>query len=82
MWPQASASITWLGTTTRLRSRLGVTSYGQPHPCLLCPHKIVDSIVTEVQHQLPHQCHQGAIDLEVPGIHTMADGPAESLGAI
>ena len=58
----------------------GNKSYGQPHPCLLHPCWIIDSRVTKVQHQLPHQCNQGPIDLEVPGIHAMANGPTENLG--
>ena len=29
--------------------------------------------MTEIQCQLPHQCHQGLVDLGAPGIHTMAD---------
>ena len=51
----------------------GNKSYGQPHPHHLCPHWIMGLRVTEVWHQLLHQCHQGLIDLEVPGIQTMAD---------
>ena len=45
-------------------------------------HQIMGSRVTEVQHQLPHQCHQGPTDLEVPGIHTVADSTAGNLEAI
>ena len=40
------------------------------------------SRVTEVQHQLPHHCHQGPIGQEVLGIQTVADGAAEILEAI
>ena len=57
-------------------------SYGQPHPCHLHPCQIVDLKVTEVQCQLPHQCHQGPKDLEVPGIHAMANGPTGNPEAI
>ena len=51
--------------------------------CPLCLHLhwIMVSRVTEVQYQLPHQCHQGLIDLEALGIHTMAD-VARSLEAL
>ena len=35
--------------------------------------QITGSRVTEVQYQLPHQCHHGPIDLGAPGICTMAD---------
>ena len=48
----------------------GNRSYGPPHPHHLYPLQIVGLRVTEVQHQHPHQCHQGLIDLEVPGIQT------------
>ena len=46
-------------------------TYGLHHPHHL--HKIVGLRVTEVQYQLPHQCHQGLIDLEALGILAMAD---------
>ena len=49
---------------------------------LLCPHQMAGLRVTKVRGQLPHQCHQGLIDLEVPAIHTMAGDAAGSLGAI
>ena len=32
------------------------------------PHQIIGLSMTKVQCQLPHQCHLGPIDLEVPGI--------------
>ena len=59
--------------TKRPRLRLGAKGelWAAP-PHHLCPCQIVGLRVTEVQHQLPHQCHQGLIDLEVPGIHTTA----------
>ena len=60
----------------------GNENYGLPHPHHLCPHWIVGSRVTKVQCQLPHQCHQGPIDLEVPGIQTAADDAAGSPEAI
>ena len=50
-------------------------SYGQPHLSCLCSCQIMDSKVTEVQHQLPHQWHQCLKDWEVLGIHIMADAP-------
>ena len=46
----------------------GDETYGLLHPHHFCPHQIVGLRVTEVQCQLPHQCHQGLIDLEDPGI--------------
>ena len=60
----------------------GKGSFGLPHPHQLCPHQIMDLRVTEVQHQLPHQCHQGLTDLEVPGIQIMADDATGSLEAM
>ena len=51
----------------------GDENYWQTHLCCLRPHKIMGLRVIEVWHQLPHHCHQGLIDLEVPGIHTEAD---------
>ena len=41
----------------------------QPHH----PHWIMGLRVTEVQCQLPYQCHQGLIDLWAPGICIVAD---------
>ena len=82
MWPLTSAPRMRPGAIVRLRLRLGEKRYGQPHSHQLHPCQIVDSKVTKVQHQLPHQCHQGLRDWEVPGIHTMADGPAENPKAI
>ena len=38
--------------------------------------------VTKVQCQLPHQYHQGLIDLEVPGIQTVANDAAGSPEAV
>ena len=60
----------------------GNESYGQPNPHHLCPHQIMGSRVTEVWYQLLCWCHQGLIDLEVPGICTMANDTAGSLEAI
>ena len=60
----------------------GNVNYGWPHPSCLHFHQIVDSKVTKVQHQLPHQCHQMPERLGVLGIHTMADSPAGNLEAI
>ena len=48
------------------------------HLCHLFPCQIVVLRVIKVQHQLLDQCHQGAIDLEVPGIHTEANDAAVS----
>ena len=59
----------------------GDENYGQTHPCCLCCHQIVGFRVIEVQHQLLHQCHQGLIDLEVPGVHTEANDTTGSLEA-
>ena len=59
----------------------GNESYGQPHLSHLPPCQIVDSKVTKVQHQLPHQCHQGLKDLEVLDIHAMANSLTGSLEA-
>ena len=53
----------------------GNKSFGWPHPSDLHSHQIADSNVTEVQHQLPYQCHQCLRDQEVLGIHTMTNGP-------
>ena len=44
--------------------------------------QIMDLKVTEVQHQLPHQCHQGLIDLEILSICAIANGPTGNLEAI
>ena len=52
---------------------------GPPHH--LHPHQIIGLRVIEVQCQLLHQCHQGPIDLQVPGIHAAANGTAGSLEA-
>ena len=60
----------------------GNESYGQHHPYCLCPCQIAVLKVTEVQNQPPLQCLQGLRDQEVPGIHTMADGPTGNLEAI
>ena len=60
----------------------GNKSYGQTHPNTIHPHQIMDLKVTEVQHQPPHWCLQGQRDQEVPGIHTMANGPTGNLEAI
>ena len=60
----------------------GNENYWQTHPCCLCPHQIMSLRVTKVQGQLLHQCHQGLIDLEVPGIHTTANEAAGSPEAI
>ena len=60
----------------------GNENYGLPHPDHLYPCSITGSRVTEVQCQLPHQCHQGQIDLEVTGVHTMADDATGSLEVI
>ena len=57
----------------------GNETNGLPHPHHLCLHQIAGSRVTKVQCWLPPQCHWGLIDLEVPGIHTMADSTAGSL---
>ena len=59
----------------------GPENYGQTHPHHLCPCQIVGLRVTEVQHQLLHQCHQDLTDLEVPGIHTMVNDVTGSLKA-
>ena len=55
---------------------------GQPHPYHLHPCQIVDSKVTKFQCQLPHQCHQVPTDLEVPSVHTTADGTTGNPEAI
>ena len=60
----------------------GNESYGQPHSHHRCPCKIMDLKMTKVQHQLPHQCHQGPTYLEVPGIHAATDGPIGNLETI
>ena len=65
------------GTTAR-----GNETYGLLHPHCFCPHQIVGLKVTKVQCQLPHQCHQGLIDLEVPGIQTVANNATGSLEAM
>ena len=57
----------------------GNRDYGW-HPHHLCPHQIMGLKVTRVQHQPLQWCQLGLIDLEVPGIHTMADDATESLG--
>ena len=57
----------------------GNDNYGLPHPHHLHPCQIMGLRVTEVQCQLPHQWHQGPIDLEVPGIQTAANNTAGSL---
>ena len=59
----------------------GIKNCAQPHPHHLCPHQIAGLRVTEVQHHL-HQCHQGLIDLVIPGIHTTADNTTKSPKAI
>ena len=46
-------------------------TYRLHHPFHL--HWITGLRVTEVQYQLPHWCHQSLIDLEAPGIHTVAN---------
>ena len=56
--------------------------YWLPQPHCLHPHWIKGLQVTEVQCQLPHQCHQGLIDLDVPGMQTMADDTRGSPEAI
>ena len=63
------------GTTAR-----GDETYRLPHPH--CLHWIMGSGVTKVQGQLPPQCHQGLIDLEVPGIQTAANDATGSPEAI
>ena len=45
-------------------------------------HQIMDSKVTEVQHQLLYQWHQCQKVQKVLGIHTMANSPAGNLWAI
>ena len=57
-------------------------NYGSSHPHHLCPCWIVGLRATEVQWQLSHQCHQGQIDLQFPGIHTTAGNATGSLEAI
>ena len=54
-------------------------NYGQHHPHHL--HQIVGSNVTEDPCQLPHQFHQGPIDLEAKDMHSMANATG-SLDAI
>ena len=66
-------------TKTEVR---GDENYWLPHPHYLCPCQIVGWRVTKVQHQLPHQCYQGPIDLGVPGVQTMANDATGSLEAI
>ena len=60
----------------------GSKNYGQPHLHHLYPCQIMGLKVTEVQCQLPHQCHQGLSDLEVPGIHTVANNATGNPEAI
>ena len=57
-------------------------TYGMPYPHCLHHHQFMGLRVTKIQCQLPHQCHQGLIDLEAPGIHTVANDAAGSLEAI
>ena len=57
-------------------------SYAWSHLSHLPSHQIMDSKVTEVQHQLPHQWHQCLRDWEVLGVHTMADSPVGNLEAM
>ena len=60
----------------------GNDTYGPPHLHCLCLHQIVGLKVTEVQCQLPHQCHQGLIDLEVQGTPTVPNNATGTLEAI
>ena len=48
-------------------------THGLHQPQHLHLHQIAGLRVTEVQCQLPCQCHQGLIDLAAPGICTIAD---------
>ena len=48
-------------------------TYGLHHPYHLHLHQTMGLRVTEVQYQLLCQCHQGLIDQEAPGMHTMAN---------
>ena len=57
-------------------------TYGPHHPQYLHLCWIMGSRVTKVQCQLPPQCYWGPIDLEVPGIHTMANNASGSLEII
>ena len=82
-----------LATDQYTRSKVGYHSeaeiktrgneiYGWPHPSHLCPCQIMDLKVTEVHHQLPHQCHQCLRDWEILGIHAMANSPTGNPEAI
>ena len=51
----------------------GGETHGLHWPQCLHLHWIGGLRVTEVQCQLPHQCHHGPIDLGAPGTHTVAD---------
>ena len=64
----------------RKTKAMGDENFGQTHPCCLHSHQIMGLREIEVQHQLLHQCHQGLIDLGVPGIHTEANNAAASQG--
>ena len=48
-------------------------TYGLHHLHCLHLHWTMGLRVTEVQYQLPDQCHQGLIDLEAPGMHNVAN---------
>ena len=71
-----------LSITMRLGLQPGDETYGLLHPHCFHPHLSIGLKVTKVQCQLPHQCNQGLIDLEVPGIQTAANDAAGSLEAI
>ena len=51
----------------------GNKTCGWHSPQPLHHHLIMGSRVIGVQCQHPHWCHQGLIEWEVPGNHTMAD---------
>ena len=60
----------------------GDETYGQPHPHHLHFHQSMGLRVTKVQCQLPHQCQQDLINLEVPGIQTTAKDATKNPEAI
>ena len=82
-----------LGPNQDIRSKVGChsqvrtkarhdKSYGKHHLGHLHSHQIMDSKVTEVQHQHPHQWPQCLRDWEDQGVHAVANGPAGNLEAI